>query len=259
MLNLWLTIIKRMRFIMRFISLILIVLLALPLVVLFITISQLINNRKMNKKVVNYWSRLLCFVCGVKLIVKGKIKQNPVLIVANHVTWLDIPVIHSFKLAGFVAKAEISKWPILGWAVKSGETLFIARGKHESRKKVLQAINKRLRQGRSIAVFPEGKATDGNQMAKFHRQLMHPAVENNIPIQAITIKYHKKDGSRNKSICFVNNEHFLKNVLRILSIPPCTAELVFCDVIDTTNRNAREVAQLAQKQVETELYKNDYM
>ena len=235
-------------------------LIVLPLVLAFIAISQKTRNRKLNKKVVNSWSRLLCFVCGLKLTTKGEIHKNPVFIVANHVSWLDIPVIHSYKLAGFVAKAEIAQWPILGWIVKSGETLFITRGKHESRKRVLSLIKNRLAQGRSIAVFPEGKVTDGSHVAQFHRQLMHAAIETNTPIQAIAIKYIKgDDDNRNKEVCFQGKESFIKNVFRILSLHSSMVELTFCETIQTTKLSAREIALFSHNQIAQVLAKNDYL
>jgi 1-acyl-sn-glycerol-3-phosphate acyltransferase len=247
------------RFIFRFILLLIAVFLVLPFVILFIAIAQKINNRVFNKKIINTWSKILCYVFGLKIKAIGKIQKNPVFIVANHVTWLDIPVIHSYKLAGFVAKEEISRWPLLGWIVKSGETLFIARGKHESRRKVLQLIDARLNAGRSIAVFPEGRVTDGSYVSCFHRQLMQAAVETKTPVQAIAIKYYKSNGSRNNNICFVDDESFVGNVFRLLSLPKSTVELNFCDSIETTNLSARELAEVTFNQVAKELAKNDYL
>jgi 1-acyl-sn-glycerol-3-phosphate acyltransferase len=233
--------------------------LVLPIILVNIAILQKKGDRKRHKAILNFWSRLLCGICGLKLQIKGNIHKNPVLIVANHVSWIDIPVIHSFKLAGFVAKEEISRWPILGRVVKSGETLFITRGKHESRKQVLQLINARLNAGRSIALFPEGKATDGEYLGNFHRQLMQAAIETQVPIQAIAIKYIKKDGSRNNKIGFKKHETFIDNVIRTLSLPSCTVELNFCDIIDTKGKSARESALIAHNQVAQVLAQNDYL
>ena len=123
-----------LRFIVRFPAFIFAVFILLPVVVLLILTSQKTKNRKWNKKIVNRWSKILCFVCGIKIKSIGNKQKNPVLIVANHISWLDIPIIHSQKLLGFVAKKEIASWPLFGPLIKSGETVFIARGKHESRK-----------------------------------------------------------------------------------------------------------------------------
>ncbi len=250
---------KAIRFIIRLVALILALFLIFPLVILFIAIALKINNRNLNKKVVKNWSKILCYICGLKLKVHGKIQQNPVFIVANHVSWLDIPVVHSFKLAGFVAKEEISRWPVLGWAIKSGETLFIKRGKHESRREVLENIEDRLKQGRSIAVFPEGKVTNGDHLGRFHRQLMQAAVETDTPIQAVAIKYIKKDGTRNQQVCFKTDEKFVSNVFRIISLPICTVEVTFCEPVETKLKSARQVAILSHNQVAQVLAENDYL
>ena len=250
---------KAIRFILRLVALLLALFLIFPFVILLISVALKYNNRNLNKKVVNGWSKILCYICGLKLILRGSIQKNPVFIVANHVTWLDIPVIHSFKLAGFVAKEEISRWPILGKAIKSGETLFIKRGEQESRKEVLEKIEERLRQKRSIAVFPEGKVTNGDHLGRFHRQLMQAAVETQTPIQAIAIKYLNKDNTRNKNVCFLNDEKFVINVFRIISLPTSTVEVTFCEPIETSLISARQVALLSHNQVAEILAENDYL
>lgn len=247
------------RFIVRFPAFLFAVFIILPIIVLLILTSQKIKNRTWNKKFVNTWSKILCFVCGIKIVSKGQKQNNPVLIVANHISWLDIPIIHSQKLLGFVAKKEIASWPLFGPLIKSGETVFIARGKHESRKKVLELMQERLNQNKSIGVFPEGRATNGNQLGRFHRQLMQAAIETEVPIQAVAIKFLNKNNTRNKKIGFKTGEKFIVNVLRILTLPNSTAELNFCEPIETKNITARQAALKTQQQVADKLAENDYM
>ncbi len=247
-----------LRFILRFIGLLLAFFIALPFVVVFLALTQ--NNQHIEKKrVVSGWSTIICFVCGIRLTKQGVVQESPVMIVANHVTWLDIAVIHRFKLLGYVAKKEIAKWPVIGWVAKSGESLFIDRGEISSRKSVIEGIQRRFSQKRSIAVFPEGRATDGKKLYTFHRQLIHAAVESNTPVQAVAIKYIKKDGTRNKELCFKKGERFIGNVFRILTLPTSTAQLTFCEPIQTEGKSARETALLAHNQVAEVLAQNDYM
>lgn len=248
-----------LRFIFRLTVLLCAMVLILPLVLLTILIAQKINNRLLNKNILNLWSHLLCRICGLKVVKKGDTYHQPVLVVANHISWLDIPVIHSYMLVGFVAKAEIAEWPIMGWIVKIGETLFIKRGQQASRKRVLQTIDTRLSEGRSVALFPEGKATDGEQLGRFHRQLMQAAIETQVPIQAIAIKYIKRNGQRNKSIGFKADETFIQNVFRVLSLPSSTVELNFCQEVSTTNKSARETSIITRNQVSKVLAENGYM
>lgn len=247
-----------LRFILRLFGLIGAFFIALPFVVIFLALTQ--NSQNNHKRtVVSTWSKIICFVCGVKLTKKGQVESSPVMVVANHVTWLDIAVIHRFKLLGYVAKKEIAKWPIIGWVAKSGESLFIARGEISSRKSVIEGMKRRFSQNRSIAVFPEGRATDGKKLYTFHRQLIHAAVESNTSVQAVAIQYLNKDGTRNKDICFKKGEKFIGNVFRIITLPTSTAQLTFCEPIQTKGKSAREVALLAHDQVAEVLAENDYM
>lgn len=247
------------RFIFRFIGLIIAAFLILPIVLILIRYSQTTEKRDFNSKVLNTWSIIICYVCGMKVIVKGVKHKGPTLIVANHISWLDIAVIHRCKLVGFVAKNEISKWPLLSTVAKCGESIFIARGKHESRREVLDAMDLRFKQGKSIAIFPEGGAKNGDILGRFHRQLMHAAVETQTPIQAIAIKYIKTNGSRNKEIGFQGKERFVGNVLRILTLPTSFVEATMCEPVDTMNKTAREAALITHDQVAQVLAENDYM
>jgi len=248
-----------LRFIVRFPAFLIATFIVLPIIIILILTSQKVNNRKLNKKVINTWSIIICRVCGIKIQVKGKKHGNPVLIVANHISWLDIPIIHSQKLLGFIAKSEIGSWPLFGLLIKSGEVVLIKRGKHESRKKVLELMQQRLLQKRSIGVFPEGRASNGEQLGRFHRQLMQAAIETQTPIQAIAIKFINKDGTRNKEIGFKSGEKFITNILRILTLPSSTAELNFCEPLETKNTTARQAAIKTQQQVAEKLAENDYM
>ena len=247
------------RFIYRFILVIVAAFIILPVVLILITYSQKTNNRKFNTNVINVWSIINCYVCGIRIVVKGEKNKGATLVVANHISWLDIAVVHRCKLVGFVAKKEISKWPLLSTVAKCGESIFIARGRHESRREVLDAMDLRLKEGKSIAIFPEGGAKNGDVLGRFHRQLMHAAIETQTPIQAIAIKYLKKDGTRNKEIGFKDKERFVVNVLRLLTLPASIVEATMCEPIETSNKTAREAATITHDQVAQVLAENDYM
>lgn len=248
-----------LRFIFRLPAFLIAAFVVLPITIILILTTQKINNRKWNKKVVNAWSKIICRACGIRIQSKGVKHGNPVLIVANHISWLDIPIIHSQKLLGFIAKSEIGSWPLFGLLIKSGEVVLIKRGKHKSRKKVLELMQQRLKQKRSIGVFPEGKATNGEKLGRFHRQLLQAAIETQVPIQAVAIKFIHKDGTRNKNIGFRPHEKFIPNILRILALPSSTAELNFCEPLETKDITARDAALKTQQQVAEKLAENDYM
>ena len=120
-------------------------------------------------------------------------------------------------------------------------------------------LEQRLNEGRSVAVFPEGRATNGEKLGRFHRQLMQAAIDTEIPIQALAIKYVKANGDRNKAICFRDNERFVYNVLRVLALPSSTVEICCCEPIETKDTTARELSHLTFNQVYQELHENGYM
>lgn|GEM_PF-895390 len=251
--------VHNLRFLLRIAAFLLALMLVLPFVIMGILLAKLFRNRDINEFLLVYWSRLLCFICGLKVYVHGVKPAAPVFIVANHVSWLDIPIIHSLMLAGFVAKSEIKYWPIIGWVTMVGDTLFLKRGSAESRKGVINQIKKRLNHGRSVAVFPEGTVTDGSYLRTFHRQLIHAAVETRTPILPVAIKFLNRDGSRNDQVGFLNDELFITHVWRILSLPNSTVEIHCGEPVTDFESGARAVTLASRSYIEQELLKNDYM
>ena len=244
---------------LRIIAFLLALVFVLSFVVLSVLLAKLFRNHKTSEFILVYWSRLVCFICGIKVYVHGEKPKAPVLLVANHVSWLDIPIIHSLMLAGFVAKSEIKYWPILGWVTLIADTLFLKRGNAESRKGVLSQIKKRLNNGRSVAIFPEGTVTDGSYLRTFHRQLIHAAIDTKTPVFPVAIKFLKADGTRNDQVGFLNNEFFITHVWRILSLPNSKVEIHCGELITDYELGTRAVTLQARSQIEQELLKNDYM
>lgn len=248
-----------LRFICRLTVFILCLILVLPLVVLGIIVAKISGSPQLNQWILVHWSRLVLHVCGIRLLINGQLPKHPIFIVANHVSWLDIPIIHSLTLAGFVGKHEIKYWPILGWLAMLGDTVFIQRGNQNSRKLVILNLIKRLEQGRSVAVFPEGRVTDGSHLGRFHRQLLHAATQTQTPVVPLAIKFIKQDGSRNKDVCFINNEWFIVHVWRILTLPSSQVEIHCGPALLDPSGSARAVATQAHLFVENKLLENDYL
>lgn len=252
-------IVNILRFSVRVLFFLLCIVFILPFVVVGILLSKLFKLTALNAFFLNGWSRLMCLISGVTIQVHGQIESAPVFIVANHVSWLDIPIIHSLTLAGFVAKSEIRRWPVLGWLSLAGDTLFLQRGSHHSRNSVINTIKNRLQSGRSVAVFPEGTVTDGSHLRHFHRQLLVAAVETQTPIQPVAIKFLRNDGNRNEDMAFMNNEGFVRHVWRILTLPSSTVEVHCGEPITNFESGARAVTQSSRDYIEKELKNNGYL
>lgn len=231
----------------------------LPVVILIIILSKLLGLKKINQWIVTNWSQLLCHIMGLNVVIYGDRPTSPVMVVANHVSWLDIPIIHSWILAGFVAKNEIKYWPILGWLAMAGDTVFLNRGNSESRKTVLNKLKKRFKQNRSVAIFPEGTVTDGSHVRTFHRQLIHAAVETQTPIVPVAIKFLNQQGQRESRVGFIDDEPFLHHVFRILKLPQTTVEIHCGPALTQYDAGTRTLTVWARNYIEQQLLKDDYL
>jgi len=118
------------------------------------------------------------------------------LIVANHISWIDIYVINAALPSAFVSKAEVRHWPLIGWLAAKNDTIFLRRGSHGHAKIINQEIAGLLDQGRHVAVFPEGTTTDGRSLLHFHAALLQPALSAGHPVLPVAISYWELDGQR---------------------------------------------------------------
>src|SRR5690606_5405027 len=117
--------------------------------------------------VARHWFRAVLFALGVHRHVRGQPAPGPVLVAANHISWLDIVVLGAEVGAGFVSKSEVAGWPLLGWLARQGGTLFIHRGRHDSAERIAHDMTHRLLQGRRLLFFPEGTTSDGGHVMRF--------------------------------------------------------------------------------------------
>ena len=169
-----------------------------------------------------------------------------IVFVANHISWLDIMVILAVYPVHFVAKAEISTWPILGRLCRNAGTLFIEREKRGDTLRINQQISSTLKDGRSVVIFPEGTTGDGDVLQHFHASLLQPAVTAETLLYPVAIRYRNRDGSRNSSVAYVSVT-ILQSLIQILAEPEIQVELIFREPIPGAGRNRRELARLAEK------------
>lgn len=146
--------------------------------------------------------RILLKLFNVRVIEKGKPPGDaPTLVVANHVSWLDIPVIGSTHPLSFIAKSEIENWPVVGLFAKLQRSVFIDRQRRKATAEVNDALAHRLVKGEAIVLFAEGTTSDGNRLLPFRSSLvggaqaalMHDSVEQ-VFLQPLAISYTHRDG-----------------------------------------------------------------
>jgi len=192
-----------------------------------------------------WWSATLCRIFGLERRVSGTLVHGPVLVAANHVSWLDIQVLHGISPMGFVAKAEIENWPLAGWVAGFGETIFHHRGSHNSASSVVEVMVQRLAAGRKVAIFPEGGILAGDGVKRFHARLFAAAIESGFPVQPVMLRYLRA-GKLYPEITFLPRENFMANFLRLLRQPSCTVEVSIGAPIAVQGKQRRELAAESQ-------------
>ncbi|MDH3582345.1 MAG: 1-acyl-sn-glycerol-3-phosphate acyltransferase, partial [Hyphomicrobiales bacterium] len=124
----------------------------------------------------HWYHRRVCRLLGIRFKVEGEIAQSRrVLLVSNHVSWLDIPVLSALSPLSFVAKSEVSKWPFVSWLAKLQRTVFIDRTRRADVGTVSSQMRRRLEDGDVLVLFAEGTSTDGNRVLPFKSALLSPA------------------------------------------------------------------------------------
>ncbi len=162
------------------------------------------------------WFRGLAHLLRLRLEVTGTTAPGPVLIVANHISWLDVVVLGYQTPVTFVAKAEVARWPLIRLLARRSGTLFIHRGNLRTLRGLTRAIAQRLRAGERVAIFPEGTTTTGRQVLPFNPALLQAAIDAAVPVQPVTLRYA---GTATATAPFVGEDTFIDSLRRILRLP----------------------------------------
>ncbi|MFC1689029.1 lysophospholipid acyltransferase family protein [Pseudomonadota bacterium] len=195
-----------------------------------------------------WWSSVICRIFGIRRRIKGEFKSGAQLVAANHISWLDIALLHSFASMGFVAKAEINSWPLLGGLARAGATVFHQRGCHDSANGVAVAMVNRLKEDRRVAIFPEGGILPGDGVKLFHARMFAAAIDADRPVQPVMLRY-LRNGKRYDDITFLRGEHFAANFFRLLIQKPCMAEVHVLPLIESSGKQRRPLANETELQV----------
>lgn len=200
-----------------------------------------IGRRPLSQVMSRWWSAAVCRIFGIRRRVEGEFAHGPSLVAANHISWVDIMLLHSVAPMVFVAKYEISQWPVVGWLAKSGRTVFHRRGSHDSASDVAHAMAGRLEQGIKVAIFPEGGILPGVGVKRFHARLFAAAIESSVPVQPVMLRF-VRDGQRLDDITFLPGEHFVGNFFRLLMCKGYTADVQVMSRIDPAGKQRRQLA-----------------
>lgn len=142
------------------------------------------------------WSAAVLNALGIKVEADLSQVVPGALLIANHISWLDIFLINALLPSAFVSKEEVRRWPVIGWLAAKNDTVFLRRGSRGHARIINAEIAAILAQGKFVAVFPEGTTTDGFSVLHFHGALLQPALAAGCPIVPLALSYWEEDGQR---------------------------------------------------------------
>jgi 1-acyl-sn-glycerol-3-phosphate acyltransferase len=204
---------------------------------------------KSRQALIRRWSRQLLRMLRVEPRIEGLPEgglPGNLLIVANHVSWLDIFVIHSVRPSRFIAKAEVKRWPVLGHLVAGCGTLFLDRGRRRDAHRINEQARDVLAAGDTIAIFPEGTTTDGRSVLPFKSSLVQPIVDAHGHVQPIAIRYVGLDGRCNDAPVYIDETTFLESLWRVLGERSLVVELTFGPTVAAQARHRGELSRQAE-------------
>jgi 1-acyl-sn-glycerol-3-phosphate acyltransferase len=163
--------------------------------------------------------RLVLAAIGTRYRVEGKAPAGPTVIVANHLSYLDIVIFSAAAPCIFVARHDIAEWPVFGVLARLGGTIFLDRESRASAWGAADSMALRLAAGVPVLFFPEGTSTDGSQVSRFHSTLFAPAVEGGLPVTPAAIFYEPHgDGVVERDVCWYGDALFVPHLRQVLGL-----------------------------------------
>lgn len=202
---------------------------------------------------VNYiqrWSARLLAILAVRVEVSGTpplAGVAPAMIVANHVSWLDIFAINTVRTVRFVAKSEIRRWPVFGWLCAQVGTIFIERTRRHHIAQINEQVVAALTQGDVFAVFPEGMISAGNVLLPFHASLLQPALACDAMLYPVAIRYVRADGSLCSEADYEGDKSMFGSLLLMLTQRVIFVRLQFLPALKSAGKHRREIAHKASR------------
>jgi 1-acyl-sn-glycerol-3-phosphate acyltransferase len=196
------------------------------------------------------WSQRVLRTFGVTVEETGGLPVLPnALLVANHISWVDVFVINARYPSRFVAKSEVRGWPLIGPLSALAGTVFVARGRQSDLKRTVGELARKLRSGERIACFPEGTSAAQGDMQPFRANLFEAAIDARVPVQALAVSYVDDDGAPHPSVEYIAATSLAGSILAILAGQPIRARLHALPALATEGAHRRALAASSEGQV----------
>jgi 1-acyl-sn-glycerol-3-phosphate acyltransferase len=195
------------------------------------------------------WSGQLLKVLGITLQVQGEARPGAKLIVSNHISWLDIVTLNSVVPSRFVSKAEVKDWPLLGRLVDAVDTLYLVRERRRDAARVLGLMAQALRDGATVAVFPEGTTGDGHGVLHFHPNLVQAAIDADIPVQPVVLRYSNPGRPVSADTAYVADISLMQSLWMVATARGLTVHVHILPLQQVTHADRRALTALLHEQI----------
>lgn len=220
------------------------------LVFLFVLLLLPVLRDRSRASVMRFLARTLPAILGVKFVVKGRVPDEAAvldgrrsgpgyMVCSNHVSFLDIFVLHAVLPVRFVAKKEIASWPVFGRIASGVGTIFIDRSRRRAVLEVAEVMSKAINEGTNVLFFPEGTTGRGDKLLPFYANLFSAACESGCEILPVTVRYTLN--GETTTLCSYADAPLFDVMKRIASTPGLGVEVTVLDAVSSFGRDRREL------------------
>lgn len=204
------------------------------------------------QKIIVWWMRQFNRIVGLRISQYGTPLTRQVLLVSNHISFLDIAVISSIVPVRFLSKTSVRYWPVIGYLTTLSGSLFIKRSKPRQMSRTLNDIRQALNRNRPVLIFPEGTTSSGEKVLKFHSGLFQAAIDCKIPVQALTLHYRHNQAA-DRLAAYIDNDNFLISLLRLMARLQTDVHMSFMPPVDTQGHQRRSLASYCHARIQQNL------
>ena len=202
------------------------------------------------------WARGATRILGMRVRAYGTPPPDAGLLVANHLSYVDIIALLTLVDCTFVAKSEVEQWPVAGFLCRRMRTIFVNRRQHRDLPRVLGEMESALQNGVSVIFFPEGTSTAGDTVAPFKPSLLETAAQQARPVHYAALHYVTPDNTppARDTVCWWGAMTFFGHFFDLLKLRRFDLHLAFgAQPVAAVDR--KELAQQLQVKVQAELTK----
>jgi 1-acyl-sn-glycerol-3-phosphate acyltransferase len=198
---------------------------------------------------IQWWNARMLRLLGITLASRGTPHAGPALVVSNHVSWLDILAIDAVHPVRFVSKADVRRWPLVGWLVAQAGTLFIERERKRDALRVVHQVADALEQGQTVAVFPEGTTSAGDCLLPFHANLLQAAIATGTPVQPVALRFADAAADPSPAAAYVGDTSLLGSFWAIVTADRLQARIEWLAAEAAVHADRRALAGHLQERI----------